>query len=184
MANQILIDTRSLMDGKLYNFNGTLGIEEISPLLGSTDLITPLTYTITVIKNKDELFVNGSTECRVEDICYRCLNPVQTDAKGIIEATYIYGNINDTSAIDKELESLENVIYYVGSEIDVFDRVVEAVIISLPERFLCSEDCRGICQYCGADLNKDPDHVCEHEDYTDENMSLLEQLKRQLESEE
>jgi uncharacterized protein len=184
MSNQILIDTRSMMDGKIYNIDGTIGIDVASPLLGSTDLVTPLDYSITVIKNKDELFVNGTTKCRVEDICFRCLTPVQADVKGAVEAAYIYGNINDTSAQDRELESLENVIYYVGSEIDIFDRVIEALIVSLPERFLCRDTCKGLCQYCGADLNEDPNHSCEHEEYKDDNLTLLEQLKNQLEADE
>lgn len=184
MSNQILLDTRSLTDGQIYNIDGTIDIEEVSPLLGNTDLLTPLEYSVTVIKNKNELFVNGTTKCIVSDMCYRCLQPVKTEVNGGIEATYTYGNINDTSSNDKELESLENVIYYVGSEIDIFDRVIEALIISLPDRFLCKKNCKGICQYCGADLNEELDHSCEHEQDIDENTSLLEHLKRQLESEE
>ena len=32
----------------------------------------------------------------------------------------------------------------------------EAVILELPMRFLCSEDCKGLCPGCGSNLNNGP----------------------------
>ena len=39
---------------------------------------------------------------------------------------------------------------------DILPRVREAVILELPMRFLCSEDCKGLCPLCGANLNRGP----------------------------
>jgi uncharacterized protein len=39
------------------------------------------------------------------------------------------------------------------AEIDMTPRVWEALILSLPERVLCREDCKGLCPVCGANLN-------------------------------
>jgi len=74
------------------------------------------------------------------------------------------------------------VIYYVGSEIDLFDRVAEAFIIAIPQRFLCSENCQGLCPFCGEDLNENPDHQCEPaEDFEEESVfSKLTELKEHL----
>lgn len=45
-------------------------------------------------------------------------------------------------------------IYYQGDAIDFHDAIQEQVILSLPLRPLCREDCRGLCHNCGENLNE------------------------------
>ena len=40
-----------------------------------------------------------------------------------------------------------------GHEIDLAAAVEEALLLDLPMRFLCREDCKGLCPVCGKDLN-------------------------------
>jgi len=165
-----------------YSIEGTIRQQDLEKLLDTQTALTDLSYLIQIFKAKDEIFVSGEVECLLEDLCYRCLKPTTQKINGVIEATYIYGNENDTMAKEKQLESLENVIYYVGSEIDLFDRVAEAFIIAIPQRFLCSENCKGLCPFCGEDLNENPDHQCEPvEDFEEESVfSKLTELKEHL----
>ena len=37
---------------------------------------------------------------------------------------------------------------------DIFPRVRESILLDLPIRFLCGEDCKGLCSRCGANLNE------------------------------
>ena len=37
---------------------------------------------------------------------------------------------------------------------DILPRVREAILLELPIRFLCNEDCKGLCPACGANLNE------------------------------
>ena len=39
-------------------------------------------------------------------------------------------------------------------EIDLTEAVQEQILLSLPLRPLCREDCKGLCPGCGEDLNK------------------------------
>lgn len=45
--------------------------------------------------------------------------------------------------------------FVTGRTVDLAGLSREAVVLALPERVLCSEDCRGLCASCGADLNKE-----------------------------
>jgi uncharacterized metal-binding protein YceD (DUF177 family) len=45
--------------------------------------------------------------------------------------------------------------YYSTEEIDLAPLITEQVILALPTRPLCAEDCRGICGGCGANLNSE-----------------------------
>lgn len=38
-------------------------------------------------------------------------------------------------------------------ELDISQEIRDLVILSLPYQSLCREDCRGLCPYCGVDLN-------------------------------
>jgi uncharacterized metal-binding protein YceD (DUF177 family) len=40
--------------------------------------------------------------------------------------------------------------------IDLTADIREAILLALPINFLCSKTCRGLCVYCGANLNKAP----------------------------
>jgi uncharacterized protein len=42
---------------------------------------------------------------------------------------------------------------YENEQIDIDEMVLEQLELELPSRVLCSEDCRGLCPQCGADLN-------------------------------
>lgn len=40
--------------------------------------------------------------------------------------------------------------------VDLTANMREDIILALPQRALCAEDCRGLCPHCGKDLNKGP----------------------------
>jgi uncharacterized protein len=43
-----------------------------------------------------------------------------------------------------------------GRTLNLADQVWESLLVLLPLKLLCREDCAGLCQYCGADLNEGP----------------------------
>lgn len=54
---------------------------------------------------------------------------------------------NNENQDDKELFFIE------GDELDVEKLVYNEVLVNLPMKILCSENCKGICNRCGANLN-------------------------------
>jgi uncharacterized protein len=60
-----------------------------------------------------------------------------------------------------------------GDFADVDDIIVTDFILNLDQRFLCSEDCKGLCEKCGADLNNGP---CSCKLNTDPRLAVLGQL--------
>ncbi len=43
-----------------------------------------------------------------------------------------------------------------GETIDLSQEIRDAVYLDMPMRTLCSEECKGLCTVCGADLNESP----------------------------
>ena len=53
-----------------------------------------------------------------------------------------------------ELSEIDLVsVTYRGDEIDLIPEVDEQIVMELPLKPLCSEQCRGLCSNCGTDLN-------------------------------
>jgi uncharacterized protein len=45
---------------------------------------------------------------------------------------------------------------FLGRTLNLADQVWESLLVLLPIRLLCREDCAGLCPNCGADLNEGP----------------------------
>ena len=51
------------------------------------------------------------------------------------------------------LEDQQDVYTFTGDTIDLSQMVEENVLLHMPMRILCKEDCRGLCPLCGTNLN-------------------------------
>ena len=78
----------------------------------------------------------------------------------------------------RQLKALGNMLDYgflEGDSVDVSVLVQEQLLLSVPVQPLCREDCQGICQRCGADLNREACRCAESE--VDPRFAALKKLK-------
>ena len=61
-------------------------------------------------------------------------------------------------------------------EVDLEELARDAFILDMDTKFLCSEDCKGLCPGCGADLNAGP---CKCRRQVDPRLAKLAQLLEQ-----
>ena len=85
--------------------------------------------------------------------CGRCLAPVKEEFA--IEI--------DFSVVTSDTQSEEETVLAQGQKIDLGSLAVETVLLNLPLRLLCKEDCKGLCPKCGKDLNGG-DCECDHKE--------------------
>ena len=72
-------------------------------------------------------------------------------------------------------EDDENPDIYVieGNGIDVSEILETAFLLDMETKFLCTEDCKGLCEHCGKDLNEGP---CDCRKPVDPRLAVLGQL--------
>ena len=75
-------------------------------------------------------------------------------------------------------ESLENeeeddIVLLENGEVDVGQLAYTAFVLNMDTKHLCSEDCKGLCPGCGANLNVEP---CRCQKQADPRWAALEQL--------
>ena len=79
------------------------------------------------------------------------------------------------SLVAQELEDEENdeILLLEGTELDLDQVVTEAFVLAMDTKNLCSDDCKGLCAGCGANLNVEP---CRCRPEVDPRLAALAQL--------
>lgn len=113
--------------------SGTLGPDELDLECEGVTMAGGLAYDLSVEVVSGELIVRGRLRMPLELICSRCLSVFETE---ISVDRYSF------SQAVKELEI-----------IDLTANLREDIIVALPIKPLCAQKCKGICAYCGKDLN-------------------------------
>jgi len=86
--------------------------------------------------------------------CHRCLAPFEMPVDVTFALTVLRG---ERAPFPEGAEEDDYVtIPAVGeARYDIFPRVREALILEIPIKLLCREDCKGVCMKCGANLNRE-----------------------------
>lgn len=141
-------------------------MNEIETALGTVLIVKKNDAYISIkhIKRK-ELTIDGTCELTVEIPCDRCLEPVET------EFHLDFSKNVDLAADENQVDDLDEKNYIDGYNLDVDKLLYNEMLIGWPMKILCSEDCKGICNTCGQNLNKG---TCNCEDTSlDPRMSVI-----------
>ena len=113
-------------------------------------------------------------EAEVEGTCSRCLGRARR------RLTIDAREVEQTSENDPELLSP----YVEEGVLDVDSWLRDAIILALPERLLCRDDCAGLCEECGANLNEFESGTHAHERPPDPRFAKLRELAESAETTE
>lgn len=130
----------------------------------------PLVLHGKVTNNGDSLLVEGVLKTVLQLKCGYCLEPFlfTLEEKFCEEFSEGKPEADDTG----HDENGPN--YFQGDVISFEEMVHDLLVLALPMRPICKEDCKGLCVKCGKNLNYD---VCScHDDDIDPRFSTLKQL--------
>ncbi len=102
-----------------------------------------------------EIHVQGRLGTEVKLVCARCLEPVRQVVDRVFDL--FYHPIADCPN-EEELhvpKGEEELGFYQGEGLLLEDVAKEQVILALPMRTLCRDDCRGLCPQCGCNRNRE-----------------------------
>ena len=84
-------------------------------------------------------------------VCARCACDVSGDFEIDFERTVVpEGMVDDVEEKEEDFVVVEN------GMLDIDEQLSEILLLDFPTRVLCKEDCKGLCQKCGKDLNDGP----------------------------
>ena len=102
-----------------------------------------------------DIRLRGRLTTGLELQCARCLEPVKQDVSREFELLYrplgADAGRDELSVTAAEAE----IGYYQGNGILLEDVLREQVLLALPLKITCREDCKGLCPHCGKNLNEE-----------------------------
>ncbi len=119
--------------------------------------------------------VQGKIAAEIEVECNRCLQTAEISLEFPFDAVFVTAeNYTQEKEAQLKADDLE-VSVFEGDKLDLTELVREQILLNLPTQIFCREDCQGLCQKCGANLNL-IDCNCEEKEI-DPRWAVLKNLK-------
>ncbi len=131
-----------------FDLKGKVG--ELDAEGGTAEIVGPLTVRGVATSLGDGIYVEANVRGSVSLLCSRCLAPFEKPIDLSVEGRF---EENAEAGADEEEEEVE-VFPLEGTSCDLDEMIRHEIVLSLPMKPLCSEECKGLCPVCGKNLNE------------------------------
>lgn len=132
---------------------GELNLEHIEMNGRNINFIEPINYKGNIYRVGTDKFLDVDINYTYSEQCGRCLETFVKSGKTDLTGELIIGSEDDYEF--NENEEAEEIIFYNGEILDLTNDVRSMVLLDLPMKPICREDCEGLCPVCGLDRNKE-----------------------------
>ncbi len=136
--------------GKEKAYTVNLEMKTFESRLGSYNITSSSPIELNVINSgKNKVHITGKVDIVLEIPCSRCLEDVPVAISFDFDK-----DIDFDIDSDNDSEDMEDMSFVDGHQIDVDQMLYSEILMNIPMKTLCKEDCKGICNVCGMNLNK------------------------------
>ena len=123
---------------------------------GEAELAGPVAGHVRLHRTNQGIFVDGAVSAPIRQECTRCLTDFTTTLTFPLREEF-YPTIDvTTGAALNEPHSEEAFPINQRHELDLREAIRQNLVLALPVKALCDEDCLGLCPQCGKNLNEGP----------------------------
>ncbi len=115
---------------------------------GRKPIVRPVLAQGRVVNHAGALVLNGTARSELDLVCDRC-------GKEFSREKVVPLDMLLADTLEQE-DSEDEIFLLNGNELDLDELVTTAFVLAMDTKNLCSEDCKGLCAKCGADLNLGP----------------------------
>ncbi len=138
----------------------------LTAVYSDVDFTEPITVTGNVKNMAGYMVLSADVKVTYHTMCARCAEPVSSTLEISFEKDI--ASSGDVSADNDDYIIIED------KKVDLLPSVEEEIMLEMPSRTLCKEDCLGLCQKCGKNLNEG-DCSCEKKE-VDPRLAILKTL--------
>ena len=142
MASVLDVSRALRYPGQEFPFQAEIEIEDME-FAGDPIALKDVSIQGVVVGAGERVNIRGKVESVLKSRCVRCLEETQMPLTAEVDAVYA----KEENPDDPDLYQFE------ASTIDLTDAVRDALIMEIPMRILCKEDCKGLCPVCGVNRN-------------------------------
>jgi uncharacterized protein len=158
--------------GEFRDIHVSEPLDGVSVSLARLNAAQPVRAELRAESVVEGILVTGRVEGQIVAICARCLT--ELPARVDLQVCELY------TAPGNEFPEQEEAYEVEGTDIDLEQMLRDSMTLALPLHPVCSQDCKGICAKCGADLNGGPCDCTDEE--IDPRWAALDALREKLES--
>ena len=115
---------------------------------GRKPITRPVSVEGSVTNHAGALVLSGTARSELDLVCDRCGKEFSREKVVPLDSLL-------ADKLENE-DSEDDIILLDGNELDLDEVVTTAFVLAMDTKNLCSEDCKGLCAKCGADLNLGP----------------------------
>ena len=146
----MLIDLRELLSGSSQDLNKTVKLEAsvFDNGVVSYDITNKEEFTVVITKlGSSKISIKADTSVTLDIPCDRCLTMVSTPIDITIDeiVDFADGASEEETQLEKD--------YIDGYNLDADKLLFSELLVSMPGKTLCKDDCKGLCLICGNNLN-------------------------------
>lgn len=132
----------------------TVAVEQAERLSeGALKLAAPVSGHLRVEPSVKRLVVRGRVQTVFRTDCARCLEEMDLEISEDVVVIFTHAPL-DAEKEELEAEGLDYE-FYTGEEIDLWPIIQEHLLLGLPIKTICKDECQGICPVCGVNKNYD-----------------------------
>ncbi|MBN1302023.1 MAG: DUF177 domain-containing protein [Melioribacteraceae bacterium] len=139
---------------KFTNYSDGIHQIEFSKKVEELDLEDPFINNVLLSckmdKSRSQIYLSCDLSVEAHLTCDRCNAEFDRIFSNHFDSIYLFSKDED-----KPDEIGVYLLHPDSDKIDLTEDVVEYTKLSLPMKILCSEDCKGLCARCGANLNEE-----------------------------
>ena len=142
----MLLDISVVLKGNTekLNFEEEIDISDVDFSEFSAKFEKPVKLTGMVKNVVGVVELSATASCDYDTTCSRCGEDLTKNLTFDFEQTYV----------KEQTSEVEDALTLEGKTIDLKDILCKNIALFLPLKQLCREDCKGICQQCGTNLNE------------------------------
>jgi uncharacterized protein len=124
--------------------------------------LSPITIDLHLSCGGSAIVMKSRISAKAEWLCARCLDPFVSNLSSEFTTTLKPkpSNFEMPEEVELRREDLETE-FYDGEEVEVTHLVQDQILLTLPQKAVCREECRGLCPRCGKNLNREVCHCKE-----------------------
>jgi uncharacterized protein len=98
-----------------------------------------------------QLYLKADVRATGMFTCDRCTASFSLTVNAKYRMNYLWNSAEADGLDPSEVQVIPNGL----PMIDLADDVRQTILLAVPFKLLCNEECKGLCPHCGADLNKE-----------------------------
>ncbi len=139
----MIIDIRSFLVDKTESFEWDFSMKE-EEVDGFKPFVSPVHVNCTIHSHESLIDLEAKISYDFLMPCSLCMKETLKHEKLTLKHGLVL----------KECEDSDDYNIKVDNSLDLSSLITEEILLTLPYRHICSDDCKGLCPQCGTNLNE------------------------------